>query len=305
MFKLTLIIMLALMAAAPARANSTSNDFGRYTGELTPIKPEELRARMQVNGDIYVLDAKGNKVLFRGPESRQWKFSEKGTIESNWSATLGNYPTIALKHTWTIGEDGVVKVKIQQYDSMGRGADDGDGTVNFKYGKLIKEEEKTASDFSPITWTAISNENYRMVVRFIPSIQESQKSQNIADYPITGTNLLISDNQGHTWMEPVKDVPNNKYVAFVTHLGELALSYYEFPGAMITGTAKGSNIELEIEKGVKVRLTSGTPFLPGDMTTKVYAFYNPKKKSSRLSSTHIMTTDKQDRFLAFLNLKAE
>jgi hypothetical protein len=73
----------------------------------------------------------------------------------------------------------------------------------------------------------------------------------------------------------------------------------------MAGTAKGNMIELEMEKGLKVRMTSSSPFLPGDMTANVYAYYNPGKRSQRLSSTHVMTTDKLDRLVRFLDSKAD
>jgi hypothetical protein len=305
MFKFVpLLCAFLIVVGEVAVANSTSNDFGKYTGELKPLTPEELRTRLEISGDIYVVDATGNKVLFRGPESRQWKFPSAGKVESNWSAQIGDYPAIAIKHVWTVGEDGVLRVKFQQFETMNKvGEDVGGDFRSVKYGKLIKEEERIAKDFSPVIWTAFENEKYRMVVRFIPTLQEVSGTKSIADFPIAGTDVLISDNQGHTWTEPM-DSLDDKYIAFVTHRGEIALSYYEFPGAKIIGKAKGNLIEIELEKGLRVRLTSASPFVPGEMTSKVFALYNKDRKSPRVSSTHIIGSSKADNFAEKLRAEA-
>jgi hypothetical protein len=66
------------------------------------------------------------------------------------------------------------------------------------------------------------------------------------------------------------------------------------------GKASGGTIELELDHGLKVEVTSATPFLPSDTVLPVYGYYNPSKKSPRVSSTHILSTDKEERFREFL-----
>jgi hypothetical protein len=294
--KKTLCLVIGL-AASLAWGSSVNNDFGRYTGELTPLKPAELRERIEIDGDIYVTDKNGAAVLFRGPESRRWRFSAKGTIESNWSAALGHLPAIALHHEWTLGDDGVLRVKIQQYDSM---TSDHEGEDSVHYGKLIKEETREVTDFAPVVWVAATTERLRLVVRFVPKIRDAQSVRAITDFPITGNQVLISDNQGRAWTELMEGISGNKYVAFVTHAGEIALSYYPFVGGKVMGKASGGTIELELDHGLKVEVTSATPFLPSDTVLPVYGYYNPSKKSPRVSSTHILSTDKEERFREFL-----
>lgn len=295
MFRLPTVLSVCVLAANISIANSTSNDFGQYTGELTPLSAQEIRARLQVRGDLYVVDGSGNKLLFRAPETRQWTYPTNGQIESNWSAQIADYPAIALRHVWTVGDDGVLRVKFQQFESMKRSSKD-----HVRYGKLLKEEEKIVTDFAQVTWTAFSDSKYKLILRFTPILRDISNSQEITDLPIAGTQVLISDNQGRTWTEPMEHL-KDKYIAFITHRGELALSYHPFAGSNIVGRAKGNLIEVEVEKGFTVRLTSASPFLPGDVTSKVYALYRADRRSPRITSTHVLGSGKENDFIKKLN----
>jgi len=292
------LVLIFLMSSVSTYAESTSNDFGQISGQTKPMTVQELQMQLQVDGDVYGVDSQGNHVLFRGGEHRQWRFNGSPHFQSNWSVKVSDFPQIAIVHKWVVSPDGQIKTNIRQYDSMTPGRDD----KEVKLGKLIREEDKVIKDLAPITWNAVNKDGTQLVVRFVPSIREKEDPEHdISDFPITGSHIVIFDNQGRTWTEPIDNI-GSKYVAFTTFRGQIAVSYYQFPGSKKIGTAKGNVMELEPEKNLKIRFSSGTPFLPGEMSANVYGRYDSAKKTSRLSSTHIMTSNKELRFLEALGL---
>lgn len=72
---------------------------------------------------------------------------------------------------------------------------------------------------------------------------------------------------------------NGRYSGLTSHRGTLAISYSSFPGAKEMGYAEGNQIVINVNKKYQISLRAASAFLPTGVTAKVYAFYNPEKKT--------------------------
>ena len=265
-----------------------SNDFGE-TDRKSNITPKELRERLQIDGDIVVSSPDGTKLLSQGGEMRTWKFGEKGEkIESNWNFKHRDGDVkVALRHEWTVGDDGIIRVHLQQFDSMER------GDRKFKdviYGKKLRDEVITIKDFGPVLWEVSKNDKQRVVARFNLSLQNYQEAKNPSEIPIVIEDGILTDNKSRLWTESIQG-SSGKFIAITTHLGKLGLSYYPFPGASVIGTAEGN--ELKVRFGdLALKLRSAKPFTVGYERLKVYGRVDLNKKTDHPGSLRVSSGDK-------------
>jgi len=281
---------LASMWAVSAHASSDS--FGRHDSDGPNLSTSDLRKRFELQGEVYILDASGEHILKKSEEERKWRPSEKtGIIESNWSVESNQFHPLALYHHWEIENDGRIKAMIEQYDRME--AKDRNSPV--KKGKLLKREEFFLKDFQPYMWTSVVEKDQKVIVRFTPRILEDKSPQAISDFPIAGSDIVVSDKTGSVWARGVD--MNGKYVGVITHHGALFLSYSKFQGAKELGIAKNNEIELDLDDGSEVYLQSQSAFLPKPIRGKVFGVFKKNLKSERLTSVHMIDSNKEDRFL--------
>lgn len=258
----------------------------------------EIKSRFEVRGEVYFLDSDGKKVLEKGSQSRIWKprvFDGKAEIDHQWSSGSIQNGEFALHHIWTVQDDGTIRVKVEEYGKV-EDKKKSNGEHDVQFSELLKKDERVLENFSPISWvSARPNAKHRVLIRFIPQISDEDQPKKITELPISGTDIMITDNEGSVWTE--HNNVSGKYVGFTTHRGSLFLSFYPFRGASEMGYASGNKIELQLGGKRVATLTSQSPFLPNDVRGIVYGYYRADQKTHRLSSTHTRTSNQENRFL--------
>jgi hypothetical protein len=283
-------VFLFALALSPGLAVAGQDDISRDDSPSPkPLTVEQIKRRIQVKGEIFVLDASGKRVEYVGNESRAWKSADgSGRLEINWGNSSRLHKPIHLPMTWTVRDDGSLLARIRQFESMK------DGPTKPVYGKLLGEKEFEVRNFEPITWRSAADPEKNVVIRLTPTIGESDEPVELDGMPLAGREVVITDNRGRVWNERV--TMGGKYVSIGGHLGQLALSYFPFPGGEAVGVADGHRIELKLPEKLTVTLVSELPFLPGGSRTRVYALYNADKRTKSFNHTRINATDNLKRF---------
>lgn len=253
-------------------------------GHLTA---QELREQFEIKADIYLTDASGEKIL-SGPErTNYWKFNpDKGSIKGDWSSKF-SAGFIGLRHTWEVLDDGSINVSIEEF----AGDSDKQGRPEFK--ESLGKKEFKLKNFEPVVWEVKNIKNQKFIVRYIPIIKEVSSPINIDSLPVAGTQISITDNNGYLWADDVEF--NGKFAGVTSHRGTLIISYSPFAGGKEMGIADGNLIKLKVDKKFEINLRAGSAFLPAGVKAKVYAFYNPEKKSNGVNSLRSFETSKQER----------
>ena len=253
-------------------------------GNLTP---QEVRERLEIRADIYLTDSTGEKIL-SGPErTNYWKFNpDKGSIKGDWSSRF-SAGFIGLRHNWEVLEDGSIRVSIEEF----AGESDKQGRPEFK--ESLGKKEFKLKNFEPVVWEVKNIKNQKFVVRYLPTIKEISSPINIDSLPVAGTQISITDNNGYLWADDVE--LNGKFAGVTSHRGTLIISYSPFSGGKEMGIAEGNLINLKVDKKFEINLRAGSAFLPAGVKAKVYAFYNPDKKSNGVNSLRSFDTGKQER----------
>ena len=118
-----------------------------------PWGVDEIRARFQVMGEVFFLDAAGKRIHRKASEWSTWKDQFKqGKITAEWSvATQGN--TVAFKHRWEVQDDGTIKASIEQYGQVVRHGADRDSELK----NLVRKQDIVVENLEPITWVVSQN----------------------------------------------------------------------------------------------------------------------------------------------------
>jgi len=274
--KLVLTIILASASLASAKQ----------------LSPQDVRDRLQLNADIYLVDASGKKVLSGPSRTNYWRVdAEKGTIDGDWSVQNED-GLIAFRQHWQVENDGTMKISLEEY------AITSEHRENPEYKNLLEKKEFVLENFEPIVWKVKAIKDKSYIVRFIPSLREVSNPISVDNLPIAATGVSISDNQGYLWAEDLEF--SGKYSGVKSHRGTLGMSYVPFEGAKEMGFAEGNKIILNVDKKFQITLKAATSFLPAGVTAKVYAVYLPEKKSKGFNSLHSFDSNKEDRFLTSL-----
>lgn len=273
--KLIFIITLSILSIASAKQ----------------LSPKDIRERLQLNADIYLLDSSGKKILSSSERTNYWRMNTEGVISGNWSSQF-DAGLIALRQNWQVEEDGTIKVTIEEYSS------DSGSRTDPRFKNLIEKKEFVLENFEPIVWKVKNIKSQNYIVRFIPSLREISNPLSVDSLPMSGTDISISDNQGYLWADSANF--SGKYVGLTSHRGTLALSYAPFAGAKEMGLAEGNQILLNVDKKLKISLKSTSAFLPAGVTAKVYAIYLPEKKSKGFNSLHTYTSNNEARIQEIL-----
>lgn len=265
----------------------------------------KMKARFEVKGEVYYMNAKTGGEVEKNHQSRLWKTrgdGGKSEIDHQWSAGSEQMGDFAIKHVWTVQDDGSVKVKIEEYAQVVDGKNDkGERETQFK--ELLKSEERVLENFEPLSWVSVRPNKLgkKIVVRFTPQLGDEEPIQKLGELPISGVDLVLTDNEGRMWMN--NNTLSGKYVGLTTYYGSLFLSFYPFKGAKELGFAEGNKIELNLGEKKVATLLSQTAFLPQDVRAIVYGIHRPLQKTARLSSIHSRSSNKEDRFLKSIDEK--
>jgi hypothetical protein len=272
--------MSTLIIGATALAAST--DFGK-SDRKESISVKDLRERLQVDGDITVSTADGTRLLYQSGEFRTWRIGgDQDKIESNWNyENFDGSLKISLKHVWTVGDDGVIRVHFQQFDSMKRvpGAKEA-----LAYGRKLKDETIIVKDFSPVVFPVVESGVQRVVVRFVPSLQKGHEAVGPTDMPVAIKQAVLTDSRNRVWADSV-DV-TAKFVALKSHLGAVAMSYFPFPGSREIGVAEGHQITVK-DGGSDLKILSATPIVAGNEKLKIYGWIDLRQRTERSKSVRI------------------
>ncbi len=287
----TILILTVLLLGAQAWADSRSNDFGSHSGEVKNLTNQKLREQLVIEGNIYVLNGSGEKLLFEAREERTWKFAKDGDLLSHWSFKADKVEPIALKHRWKLGNDGRLHVDIKQYSSMEKDPSDKDPKV----GKLVKEKKFVLSNFEPITWKVRQTKEETVVVRLTPRLIRKQEAQQVGRIPISGKNMIMADNKGFVWTPDATF--SGQFVSLKTNRGTVHLSYQKFSGAKELGTASENKMRVNLGKKHYLNLISTAPLLPHGLEAKVYGKVDLSSKAQP-GSTHIISSDQEKEFLS-------
>lgn len=251
------------------------------------LTAQDLRERLEVRADIYITDSSGEKII-SGPErTNYWKTEpEKGTIDGNWTSKM-SMGSILFSHKWLVNDDGTIHVTLEEFaEDLGRSRE------NPLKGSLEKKDFNL-KNFEPITWRVKNIKDQNVIVRFIPTLRDISTPVSVNNLPIAGNGITISDNNGFLWADNVEF--NGRYSGVTTHRGTLVLSYSSFPGAKEMGCAEGNQIVLKVNNKYQINVRGSSAFLPTGVIAKVYAFYNPDKKSKGFNSVHTFDTSKEER----------
>lgn len=289
-----IIISFIILNALITNAQSMNNDFGRSDAKGEHISAQDLRSRFELYGKVYVTDAKG-KLLFQGNEERMWKFGKSGDLVSNWSYQEPNIKDIAIRHTWTILDDGTIMAHIQQFESMKRK----EQSREVETGKLIREEKIEVKDFAPINWIVRADSKSRVVVRLLPELGEKADYIQIESLPVSLNNPVVFDSKGRLWAQ--HDGLEGRYISMKTHLGQFAISYFPFKGAKEVGFVNGSEVTINMNGDHKLYIRSDKPILTTNKPAKIYGIVDESKKSERTNSIYASSSSKEKEFLENLD----
>lgn len=289
-----IITTLLLIGIQNAYSQSISNDFGRSNTKEELITTKDIRNRFELHGKIFVSDGNG-RLLYQGNEVRMWKFGATGDLSSNWSFQSPGIKEIALKHTWTLSDEGILMAHIQQFESMKRK----NNSREVETGKLIREEKIEIKDFTPINWLAYSDSKRRVIVRLTPDLGDKTDFIQIDTLPMTLNKPVVFDSKGRFWAQS-RDL-EGRYLAMKTHLGQFAISFIPFKGAKEIGFVKGNEITINSGKDFNLFIKSETPILTTTKPAKIYGFVNEEKKSDRVNSVYSSASSGEKEFLEHID----
>ncbi len=291
----SLVLMFSIFTIQQTYAQSVHHDMGRSNArsnaQSQSLSPKDLRSRFELVGKIYITDSEG-RLLSQGQEERKWRFGPTGDLVSNWSYQEPNTKGLAIRHTWTVSNEGVIKAYLQQFESMKHS----DKKQDIPFGKLIREEKIEVKDFAPITWVIPSDSKQQWVVRFSPELSDPVESLKVGELPITLSNLVVFDNRGRLWAQG--ENLEGRYLAMKTHQGQFAVSYAPFKGASEMGTVQGNVMSLQVANDLKITVKSDRPILTTTYPVKVYGKVDLSKRSDRLNSVRASASWTEKSFLA-------
>lgn len=261
------------------------------------LTSQDIKDRLQLNADIYVVDATGKQIIAGPVKTNYWRpIPETGIISGDWGANERGSWTgkevggqIALRYKFEVLEDRSIKATIEEY------AKDDDPGV---FSGLLSHKEYAVKNLEPIIWNVQNVKSVNFVVRFVLSLREISKPISVESLPLAGAGISISDNSGYLWADDVQF--NGKYSGITSHRGTLVMSYVPFGGAKEMGFAQGNQITINVDKKYQINLKGSTSFLPSGVTAKVYAIYEPDKKSKGFNKLHTFDTSKEERIKEIL-----
>ena len=289
-FQILTVVLLAI--GFHANAENTYKSFNISDTKRLALTVEDLRSRFELTTQIVVSNGEG-RILHLGRESRFSGFDDKGKLSVYEMWRQPEVPDLALKMLWKLADDGQISVHIQQFESMSASSDN----ENPKIGKLIREQSISVKDFAPIEWLAFSDSQRRVLMRMRPELSDkAQEPIDVEAAALSFDNAVVFDSKGNFWARTDGNL-EGRYLALKTHKGQVALSFVPFQGAKEIGVAKGSQVTVNGGPNLKIFLRSSSPVVTGTRPAKVYGIVDLKKTSSRPTSVHAQSGDKEKEFL--------
>jgi hypothetical protein len=270
-----LILMILFLMGTKTFADSVFGDFGHIDGPT-------FKSRLYVEGNLYVMDASGKKLLAPTSDDHEWRAGIKSKkIDDYWITKANRIRDVNVHFVIEIGDDNSLSMKITQYESK-------DGEIQRKertFGKIIREESFPIENFAPVSWVAETGKDVRVVLRFTPKI-EAVREGSLEKLAIGGdrNSFMVTDNQGYLWGDHVRF--GGIVVGMNSHRGSFVMSLYPFEGAKEMGTASGKTIELNATDTLKIKIQNDSDLVPGEMVAKVYGRFIPKFKSGSVNSVY-------------------
>lgn len=182
--------------------------------------------------------------------------------------------------------DGTIHVFIEEF------AKDSEKRESPVLKDSIEKKEFILKNLEPIIWKVKNIKDQKYIVRYIPFLREISTSISFEMLPVAGTGISISDNACYLWAQNVQFT--GRYTGVISHRGAIIISFSPFNGSREMGYAEGNQITLNVDKNYQINLKSENSFLPAGLTAKVYAFYNPDKKTKGFNSFNTFDTNKED-----------
>jgi len=259
-----------------------------------PLTPEEIQSRLEIKGEIYVLDTSGKHLQYANCCVSTWRSSsDKAPIDSHWGSSSNRFGSVYLHHRWTVEPDGSIKVLVEEY---GKEVNDRATGNAHEFKNLLARKTLTLVDFAPITWDVQNNHKQHVVVRLTPSLRVQDPLVDASAMPIAGRDITVIDSQGYAWVNGFGRL-DGTYVALATFRGTIAMSFKPFKGAAPVGTASGNLVTLAFPGDLRLTVRSATDFLPAWRRAKVYALYLPDRRTSSIHSTNGSDSSDEQHFL--------
>ena len=241
-------------------------------------------------GEIFISTPDGERLLYQAGEMRTWRFGDDlKEILSRWHYDHPDGSVkMSLRHRWTVDDQGILKVHIEQFDSM-PGAAPETFENESKLGKVVRDETITVKDLAPISWVVDTNAERRVTARFSIFLRPGRRIVDATVMPVAIEGGILTDSEHHVWARDLGGI-NHKYVSLKTYLGTVVMSYYPFKGATEIGDAEGHEIHMH-QDGLSVRILSANPVVLGDGRLRVYGWINSHEKSKNYGSVHMLLGD--------------
>lgn len=264
------------------------------------LAPKEICSRLEVVSEVFVYDSKGEG-LIDVVSKRKLKVGERQSISADKQVVcrvghgsgIGSslFPErLNIHANIMVMSNGELKVKFTEYsEDVSR-----QEYENIDKDKILFEREVGAKFFESFAFTSVGVKSKKVVVRYIPKLSNPTDKRSLAEFPIVGRDVQITDDLGNLWVDHF-NVSNN-FVGISTHKGTLAISFTKFKGAKEIGKAEGKRMKLNLGDRV-VSLRSDDSFLPGDMVAKVYGQFDLSKKTSGLRDVHASSSSSEEGFL--------
>jgi hypothetical protein len=264
---------------------------------LASMSASELRSRLEVEAQIFVLDTEGTRILTPPDQTATWTMQDKnGKISRTWTSQHNEFGEIFLFHEWDVKEDGTLQVTIEEFNSA---EPKGLGDVTLK--DSLKREVKIIKHFEPITWKVTRIKDKNVIIRFVPRIVEPNEAQELRDLPISGKDMVLFDHQGSVWATGLES--SQRFVAFTTRMGTVVMSHSPFAGARRVGRSAGNQIKLRFEDGTRLSLVSPAGFVPPGVEAHIYGQLLKAMKSSGLNSVRTSESHREERILEKLKVR--
>lgn len=276
------LIFFGLMSASQGFADS------EFIEGFPRIDNQTFRKGFSLKGELFITDASGKKLLAPTTDMREWQAGVKSKeIEALWKTKAKGIRDVAVMIECQIHDDNSLTMNLRQYEKI-----EGHYGKNAKTGKLLNQQKIDIENFAPVSYVAETGSDYRVILRFTPSIDATREDMPLDKISIGGDGgtFIVTDNQGFLWGENVR--LGGVYSGLSTHRGAVVFSFYPFNGGKEMGTAKGNKIELTLTDTLKLTIRNTEVLVPGDGRVKVYAKYIPKFKMDAPNSVYSFGQDK-------------
>lgn len=285
-----ILSLISLCLAFSVHADDVS--FSDVTSPRKEIEVDNLRYKLEIQGDLLVFNKSGTRLLFKVDEERRWRFGNEKPITAYWNVTHKGLPTSSLYHEWQFTPQGELQLKVKQFDSLSR---DRNGEV--KTGKTLQEKDFVIENMTAPSIVLHQDDKRRIVAQFKIQIWPDDAAEDIGKLAINSSRLTIFDTKGNVWASRLDNsTGNNIYFGVTTHQGSVYMSYVPFEGAKKIGVAEKNRIRID-QGNMKIHIESADMLLPRGIQANVYGFIDLNKRSERLNQVRSHGSDKEANFL--------